>query len=82
MVIDKSFGKWDDNLDYIDDIAYYLFIKYILSLGTNSDLIMSQASMYFVRHTKGTNIFVDRYYDEAKLILRREKIEKILNRKL
>lgn len=87
MIIDKSIGIWNDNLDYIDDIAYYLFIKQIVYSGLEkSPDITSQSVLYSLYHMKTSNLpisSIDRvrsFYDDAKLILRREKILKILSR--
>lgn len=86
MVIDKSFGVWDNNSDYIDDITYYLYVEYCVS-KTNYN-ILPQSVVYSILHMKISNLqtssinFIQGFYEDAKLILRREKIQKILNRKL
>ena len=79
MIIDKTIGKWDGNLDYIDDIVYQLYVKYAQYLGTNLDFLPPQSTIYSLR-LEEPNSFVHGFYDEAKLILRREKINKIRER--
>lgn len=36
MKIDKSLGRWEDNnTTHLDDVAYYLYIQYLLNYYEN-----------------------------------------------
>ncbi len=77
MKIDKSIGIWytngRDDITILDEIAYYLYLKDRYYYGKNTLSIFNIKD--FKLHMRWSVI-----YRESKLILRREKIEKILSR--
>lgn len=81
MEIDKTNGVWD--LDYpteIDDIAYKLYLEY--HFFTHKNGLLNMLTQRAVRFYYSDDIYKhDKiYYSDAKLIIRKEKIEKILKR--
>lgn len=81
MQIDKTIGKWYDGKTELDDFAYQLYIEYTKSFTTiHLELITPQSSICSIYHHGDGNDFINGFFDEAKLILRREKIQKILSR--
>lgn len=88
MLIDKSKGVWLDNVSLIDDIAYSLYLK-----GYNKRYIESFEFYIFgpeneynpltQKEFKDTNDnfqLLDEYYEEANILIRREKIDKLKNK--
>ncbi len=61
-------GKWDDYATIIDDIAYYLYCKNEIQL--ESYVIYIQKAFY-------NSVGSEKYYEKAKILLRKEKINKI-----
>lgn len=81
MLIDKSIGKWCEGTTQLDDFAYQLYVEYIQSFGDKYlENITTQLALYSIYHHNDGNDFLNSFYENAKLILRREKIEKILSR--
>ena len=69
-----------DNTTLINDYAYHLYIKNFKPLeykGKEVGILVTQED--FIGFLKSLDYFID-YFNNAKLILRKEKIEKILNR--
>lgn len=72
MEIDKTIGGiWDDNLTRLDDIAYYLYIKY----RKEKNVVVSHSAQLLFCSLK--SFMYNRYYDDALLIMRNEKILKL-----
>ena len=78
MEINKDIGEWLDidyepytkhHLTYLDDLAYYIYCQ--PRKNRRKDNIASQ--MAFLIHPK----VYWRFYDEAKILIRKEKINKI-----
>ena len=80
MEIDKSKGTWTDNANMLDDIAYKLYVDMVLkhSIDYNQNYIIFEQSDIIYSHIN--NNAYSGYYNNAKIIIRKEKIEKILNR--
>ncbi len=80
MLIDKSFGVWCEKTTKLDDVAYQLYVNMVLGLSykynqpyvinTQKDIIDSYNNLNAYK----------REYKNANLILRKDKIEKILSR--
>jgi len=76
--IDKSIGNWVIDKDrytfkisYIDDLAYHIYCQFRRNRKTEN--ISNQVG--FMMHPK----VYWRFYDEARLLIRKEKINKIRN---
>ncbi len=81
MEIDKSKGKWLDNATLLQDYAYQLYtINYnpLMYDNVNVGDYVTQEDFNIINKF-GIGVF-NEHFNNAKLILRREKIEKILNR--
>ena len=74
MEINKSKGKWYNGSTLLEDHAYYLYLRPYIS-GTTQGSITQDS---FITLNKYTGSYQN-YFDYAKLILRKEKIKKILN---
>ncbi len=79
MEIDKSIGEWlnvkyepytKHHITYMDDLAYYVYCQ--PRKNRKKENIASQAA--FLLHPK----VYGRFYDEALLLIRKEKIDKIM----
>jgi len=77
MIIDKSNGDWCIfvETEYIDDVAYQLYLNYMYIMYGFSTTTGPQIS--FMRQ-KNNNISIPyKFYNEAKKLIRKEKLEKI-----
>ena len=72
MELDKSWGSWKYGSSLLDDVAYSLYLEYRKN-NTKPGYVPYTSQGLFVF---GGGIY-KRYYDEAELIIRREKILKI-----
>lgn len=94
MEINKNFGEWDENATELDDIAYHSYcshekkeqnryLKYDETHIEDIDLtLISQYTfMFFINvHNPGIIHECEKYYEQAKLIIRDEKIKKIMEK--
>jgi hypothetical protein len=80
MIIDKHCGQWSDETTQLDDYAYELYKNYIIKTYTNTSTFGPQKS-FANAYMKYNNTFVNDFYDKAVMILRQEKIKKILWKK-
>ena len=80
MEIDKSKGTWVDNTHLLDDIAYKFYVDMVLehTHKYNQPYIFFKQSDIIYSHINNNEY--SGYYNNAKIILRKEKIEKILKR--
>jgi len=74
MDIDKSRGYWTKGSEttYLDDLAYYMYCQYRKNKPTYN--LTSQDAMMV--HPK----VYRRFYNEALIIIRREKLNKIITK--
>jgi len=78
--INKRIGLWNnDESSYLDDVAYKLYVNYYFK-KYNSNAMGTQVEFNKAYNLNYGNVIVNKYYDIAKLVLRREKIERILSR--
>lgn len=77
MLIDKTKGTWCDSSTLLDDIAYKLYVDMVLEITHkyNQPYIIFEQSDIIYSHIN--HDAYSGYYNNAKIILRREKIEKI-----
>lgn len=74
MEIDKSIGQWNlKNPSKLDDYAFSLYL-YDMSKKYND-----VEKRHFSQELFKYSISHKHYYDDGKLIIRKDKIEKILN---
>jgi len=81
MKLNKNKGKWYSDEIYpdwaepsvLDDIAYHLYCKDRISDKCNPQIT------FIHNYNKFNHILIVKYYEEAKIILRRIKLEKIIN---
>ena len=80
METDKSKGIWNyNNSSYLDDVAYQLYLnnyKPLMYDNVNVATYVSQEDFIIINNS--ISLF-NSHYNNAKLILRKEKIENILN---
>ena len=76
MEIDKLKyrGIWCDNSTELDDLSYYLYIKRKEKI---SGVFPNAHQVSFIKYKM---IHFQKHYEEAKVLLRKQKIENILNR--
>jgi len=93
MELDKSIGLWVE--DYmgvrkptpLDDLAYHIYCQWNLARNTRMQLnfrYLSQLKFILFNHSEEPTLSkykkdYIRFYEEANLILRKYKIEKIIN---
>jgi len=84
MIINKRRGNWgsDGQFDYLDDVAYELYVQYSQSrIDVNLNFIPDQYTVYTIYHHskigENDNNFINDFYNRARLIIRKEKLEKI-----
>ena len=80
MEIDKSKGEWYENSTLIQDYAYYLYINNFIPLknvGNNVGGIVTQEDFIMIN---GFTDFMSDHFNNAKQILRKEKINKVIKR--
>lgn len=74
MKLDKSIGRWSKNsnkLSYLNNLSYHLYCQY--RCNRNDEDISPQAGVLI--HKK----VYKKFYDEAELIIRGEKLKKLLD---
>lgn len=78
MVLNKDIGWWMNNndIDYdnINDVAYYFYTQY--RKNRQKDNITSQAAVIIHRKT------YKRFYDDAHIFIRRQKVNRLLKNKI
>jgi len=92
MEIDKSIGKWSENKGTVkstqlDDLAYHLYLQWNLARNKIMPLeftSINQIKFILLRRTTSPNFLkhkkdYDRFYKEAILLIRKYKVEKIIN---
>ena len=74
MELNKKYGVWgdSDNISRVDDIAYSLYVKYMLSTFGDDTGFGSQGTLILCKNSK-KNL----YYKKANILLRKEKLEKL-----
>lgn len=77
MLIDKSRGNWsnNDNIDYLDDIAFKLYLDYYEK--EYNAYSGGQQEIFKKLRTEYTNHHLYIFYEQAKIIIRKEKLEKL-----
>jgi len=80
MIIDKSVGFWwlVGNCSYLQDIAYYLYIKDFDNYFHISKPISQYVFIMQHSYEKNTG-YISQYYQQALSIIRKEKLEKLIN---
>ena len=74
MEIDKRLGgNWSLQENELDDLSYYLYVK----KHRNNGFLFDQ---YLFTWTYKANMGHSKYYNDALLILRKEKIRKLINK--
>jgi len=63
-------GHWDDTATLLDDIAYYLYCKNEIQL---------ELSAIYIQKAFYNSVGSEKYYEKAKILLRKEKINKMRN---
>ena len=81
MKIDKSIGIWVEDTTCLDDIAYLLYIQYLKNNyefeGYRIPVGSYSSQKIFLRGYKNNNAFVINFYNDAKKIIRKEKVNKL-----
>ena len=77
MILNKTLGHWYDYSNYIDDIAYQLYVNSQIILCNEisiMNMFVPQKHMmdeYYYFNTYSS------YYNNANIFIRRQKIEKL-----
>jgi len=77
VTIDKTKGNWckDNESDYIDDVAFQLYLNYYYKeYGEFNE----DSSQYNFKNTRYNNSYWHCYYTKAFKIIRLEKIQKLM----
>jgi len=79
MIINKEKGKWceEGETDYIDDIAFQLYLNFYIKEYNSFNEISPQSLFKHVRDYPGSYYYS--YYKNAFNVLRKEKLETIEN---
>ena len=79
MIIDKTTGNWckDDDSDYIDDVAFQLYLNYFYDEYGEHNKESPQYNFKNIRHN--SNSYWYSYYTKAFKIIRLEKLNKLNN---
>jgi len=74
MELNKKYGVWgdSDNISRIDDIAYNLYVNYMISTFGYNTGFGSQRTLMLVKNSKKNT-----YYKKANILLRKEKLERL-----
>ena len=83
MEIDKSIGgEWLNNRSELENLSYHIYVKHFKKNFTNysEKKIIKEMTQDDFLIINGLTEFMYPHFDNAKLIIRREKIEKILSR--
>lgn len=81
MIIDKSVGYWFEYVDDLTDIAYYLYVKDWNNWIHSKDIKEPITQYLFImQHSyEKNNIYINRYFNQALNIIRKEKLKMIVN---
>lgn len=79
MEVDKSIGDWLDDARELHNIAYHFYCQWIKSCqepeANGKYKILSQKSFIVIGANKPLGY--DKFFDNAKILIRKEKINKI-----
>jgi len=77
MELDKTIGHWKDGVTELDNLAYHLYCQ--KQLFNDDPAFLTQKSfLYWGKHPDASlnqNSF--KFFDDANIIIRKEKIEKL-----